>query len=111
MIAALVFGWSVGELAVRATLAGLATVLAVAGLIAAWLIAQSRVTLAAAAATAAPGEEERRRAVFWRLWLVFFLAASARVVVLSQAAGIITAYCGADSLALFRPTLISRHIV
>src|SRR2546426_5602651 len=110
MIAAPLFGWSVRELGVRATLAGLATVLAVAGLIAAWLIAQSRVTLAAAAATAAPGEEERRRPVFWRLWLVFFLAASAGVMVLSQAAGIITAYGGATSLAVYGTTFIARTI-
>src|SRR5207245_9745276 len=98
MIAAALFGWSVRELGVRVTLGGLATVLAVAGLIAAWLIAQSRVTLAAAAATAAPGEEERRRAVFWRLWLVFFLAACAGLMVLSEAAGIITAYGGGTTL-------------
>src|SRR2546426_12316069 len=86
MIAAPLFGWSVRELGVRATLGGLAAVLAVAGLIAAWLIALSRVTLAAAAATAAPGEEERRRPVFWRLWLGFFLAAAAGVLVPRQAA-------------------------
>src|SRR3989454_5689802 len=110
MIAAPLFGWSVRELGVRTTLGGLATVLAVAGLIAAWLIAQSRVTLAAAAATAAPGEEERRRPVFWRLWLVFFLAASAGVMVLGQAAGIITAYGGATSLAVYRTTFIARTI-
>src|SRR2546426_10876608 len=100
MIAAPLFGWSARELGVRATLAGLATVLAVAGLIAAWLIAQSRVTLAAAAATAAPGEEERRRPVFWRLWLVFFPAASARLMVVSQAAGLLTAHGGAAPRAL-----------
>ncbi|PYN26436.1 MAG: hypothetical protein DMD76_09970 [Candidatus Rokuibacteriota bacterium] len=110
MIAAPLFGWSVRELGVRATLAGLATVLAVAGLIAAWLIAQSRVTLAAAAATAAPGEEERRRPVFWRLWLVFFLAASAGLMVLGQAAGIITAYGGATSLAVYGTTFVAGTI-
>ena len=110
MIAAPLFGWSVRELGVRATLAGLATVLAVAGLIAAWLIALSRVTLAAAAATAAPGEEERRRPVFWRLWLVFFLAASAGLMVLGQAAGIITAYGGATSLAVYGTTFVAGTI-
>src|SRR2546426_11389552 len=88
MIAAPLFGWSVRELGVRATLGGLATVLAVAGLIAAWLIAQSRVTLAAATATAAPGEEERRRPGFWRLGLGLVPGAAPRVVGLRPARGI-----------------------
>ena len=110
MIAAPVFGWSIGEFGVRATLWGLATVLAVTGLVSAWLIAHSGVTLAAAAASAAPAEGERRRAVFWRLWLVFFLAASAGLMVLSQAAGIITAYGGATTLAIYGTTFIAGTI-
>src|SRR3989442_6751159 len=109
MIAALVFGWSVGELAVRATLAGLATVLAVAGLIAAWLIAQSRITLAAAAATAAPGEEERRRPVFWRLWLRFFPAAAARLAWLCQGARSIPAPVGRTPPARSPTTRCRTH--
>jgi len=111
MIAAPLFGWSVREFGVRATLGGLATVLAVTGSISAWLIAQSRVTLAAAAAASiAPDEGERRRPVFWRLWIVFFLAASAGLMVLSQAAGIITAYGGATPLAVYGTTFIAGTI-
>ena len=45
MIAAPLFGAGVRTLGVRATLAGLAAALAVTGLISAWLIARSRVTL------------------------------------------------------------------
>jgi MFS family permease len=48
--------------------------------------------------------------VFWRLWLVFFLAASAGLMVLSQAAGIITAYGGATSLAVYGTTFITGSI-
>jgi hypothetical protein len=48
--------------------------------------------------------------VFWRLWLVFFLAASAGLMVLSQAAGIITAYGGAPSLAIYGTTFITGTI-
>jgi len=111
MIAAPLFGWSIREFGVRATLGGLATVLAVTGSISAWLIAQSRVTLAAAAAASiAPDEGERRRPVFWRLWIVFFLAASAGLMVLSQAAGIITAYGGTTSLAIYGTTFIAGTI-
>ncbi len=111
MIAAPLFGWSIREFGVRATLGGLATVLAVTGSISAWLIARSRVTLAAAAAASiAPDEGERRRPVFWRLWIVFFLAASAGLMVLSQAAGIITAYGGTTPLAIYGTTFIAGTI-
>ena len=111
MIAAPLFGWSIREFGVRATLGGLATVLAVTGSISAWLITQSRVTLAAAAAASiAPDEGERRRPVFWRLWIGFFLAASAGLMVLSQAAGIITAYGGATPLAIYGTTFIAGTI-
>ena len=110
MIAAPLFGWSIRQFGVRATLAELAAVLAVTGSIAAWLIARSGVTLAAAAASAAPREDERQRPVFWRLSLVFFLAASAGLMVLSQAAGIITAYGGATTLAVYGTTFIAGTI-
>ena len=110
MIAAPVFGWAVRELGVRATLGGLAAVLAVTGVISAWLIAHSGVTLAAATGAVAPAADERRRPVFWRLWLVFFLAASAGLMVLSQAAGIITAYGGATALAVYGTTFITGSI-
>jgi OFA family oxalate/formate antiporter-like MFS transporter len=110
MIAAPLFGWSIAELGVRATLGGLAAVLALTGAASAWFIARSRVTLAAAAAAVAPAAGERRRGVFWRLWLVFFLAASAGLMVLSQAAGIIAAYGGATTLAIYGTTFIAGSI-
>ena len=110
MIAAPLFGWAVRELGVRATLGGLAGVLAVSGAISAWLLARCGVTLAAGTAAVAPEPGERRRAVFWRLWLVFFLAASAGLMVLSQAAGIIAAYGGATVLAVFGTTFITATI-
>jgi hypothetical protein len=110
MIAAPIFGWSIAEMGVRATLGGLAAVLAITGAVSAWLIARSRVTLAAAAAAVAPEAGERRRAVFWRLWLVFFLAASAGLMVLSQAAGIIAAYGGATAVAIYGTTFIAASI-
>jgi OFA family oxalate/formate antiporter-like MFS transporter len=108
MIAAPLFGWSIRAFGVRATLGGFAVVLAVTGAVSAWLIGRSCVTLAAAAAAADPSE--RRRAVFWRLWLVFFLAASAGLMVLSQAAGIIAAYGGASALAIYGTTFIAGSI-
>src|SRR5207302_909332 len=94
----------------RAALWALAAVLAATGSISAWLIARSNVTLAPAGAVAAPDAEERRRLVFWQLWLVFFFAASAGLMVLSQAAGIITAYGGATTLAVYGTTFIAGMI-
>lgn len=110
MIAAPVFGWGIREFGARATLAGLAAALALTGAISAWLIARSRITLAPATGIVAPNADERRRPVFWRLWLVFFLAASAGLMVLSQAAGIIAAYGGATALAIYGTTFITGSI-
>lgn len=110
MIAAPLFGWGIRALGVRATLGGLAAVLAVTGLISAWLTARSGVRLAATTGVSALRADERRRPVFWRLWLVFFLAASAGLMVLSQAAGIITAYGGAAPLAVYGTTFITATI-
>jgi OFA family oxalate/formate antiporter-like MFS transporter len=110
MIAAPVFGWGIGAFGVRTTLGGFAAVLAVSGLVSAWLTARSGVTLVSAAGDAVLGEAERRRPVFWRLWLVFFLAASAGLMVLSQAAGIITAYGGGAALAVYGTTFITATI-
>ena len=110
MIAAPIFGWSLREFGVRATLGGLAVTLAVTGSIGAWLIAHSGVTLEAATGTVPLSDEERRRPVFWGLWLSFFLAASAGLMVLSQAAGIITAYGGTTAFAVFGTTFVAGSI-
>lgn len=110
MIAAPVFGWAIGAVGVRATLGGLAAVLAASGVLSAWLVARSGVRLSGVAGAAAPEPHERRRAVFWQLWLVFFLAASAGLMVLSQAAGIIAAYGGATALAVYGTTFIAGAI-
>jgi len=82
----------------------------VTGLASAWLAAGAGISLAGAAGGVALADHERRRAVFWRLSLVFFLAASAGLMVLSQAAGIITAYGGAAPLAVYGTTFITATI-
>jgi OFA family oxalate/formate antiporter-like MFS transporter len=110
MIAAPTFGWAIRVFGVRAALGGFAATLVVTGLLSAWLIARAGTGLAAATSSVAPGDEERRRAVFWRLSLVFFLAASAGLMVLSQAAGIITAYGGGPALAVYGTTAITAVI-
>jgi MFS family permease len=110
MIAAPLFGWGIRAYGVRVTMGGLAVVLVVTGVFSAWLIGRARVPLASGGASVTPAAEERRRAVFWRLWLVFFFAASAGLMVLSQAAGIIAAYGGATALAVYGTTFIAGTI-
>ena len=110
MIAAPTFGWIIRELGVRAALGGFAATLAVTGLASAWLAAGAGISLAGAAGGVSLADHERRRGVFWRLSLVFFLAASAGLMVLSQAAGIITAYGGAAPLAVYGTTFITATI-
>jgi hypothetical protein len=48
--------------------------------------------------------------VFGRLWIVFFLAASAGLMVLSQAAGIISAYGGGPAHAIYGTMFITASI-
>jgi OFA family oxalate/formate antiporter-like MFS transporter len=109
MITAPIFGWAIHAFGVRATLGGFAMTLAVTGLVSAAL---ARGVSAATGATGSVAirEDERRRAVFWRLSIVFFLAASAGLMVLSQAAGIITAYGGTTALAVYGTTGITATI-
>ena len=110
MIAAPTFGWAIRAFGVRATLWGFAASLVVTGLLSARLTARAGTGLAAATSRVTLGAEERRRAVFWRLSLVFFLAASAGLMVLSQAAGIIAAYGGGPALAVYGTTAITAVI-
>ena len=110
MIAAPVFGWAIRAFGVRATLGGFAMVLAMSGLASAWLVARAGVAVSAETGGVALAPAERRRAVFWRLSVVFFLAASAGLMVLSQAAGIIAAYGGAAALAVYGTTFITATI-
>jgi OFA family oxalate/formate antiporter-like MFS transporter len=110
MIAAPTFGWTIRAFGVRASLGGFAATFVVTGLASAWLTARAGISLAGARGGVAIGAEERRRPVFWRLSLVFFLAASAGLMVLSQAAGIITAYGGAAPLAVYGTTFLTAVI-
>lgn len=109
MIAAPVFGWTIRTFGVRATLGGFAATLVVTGLLSAGLT-RGHVSGSGATGSVVIREDERRRAVFWRLSIVFFLAASAGLMVLSQAAGIITAYGGTTALAVYGTTGITATI-
>jgi OFA family oxalate/formate antiporter-like MFS transporter len=109
MITAPIFGWAIRAFGVRATLGGFAMSLAVTGLLSASLT-WGGTAVAGTTGSVAIRADERRRAVFWRLSIVFFLAASAGLMVLSQAAGIITAYGGTTALAVYGTTGITAAI-
>jgi OFA family oxalate/formate antiporter-like MFS transporter len=110
MIAAPVFGWAIAEWGLRATLGGLAATLGLTGLATVWLTVYAGVRLQPQTVSAAMVPADRRPVVFFKLWTVFFLAAAAGLTVLSQAAGMITAYGGSITLALFATTYITGCI-
>jgi len=109
MIGAPLFGWAIAAHGLRATLAGLGAVVLAASLLAAWLVRLADIRMHDAAAPAAQSRE-RHTAIFARLFAVFFLAASAGLMVMSQAAGIVQAYGGQTVLALGATTLITGAI-
>ncbi|MEZ5816458.1 MAG: MFS transporter [Hyphomicrobiaceae bacterium] len=118
MLAAPAFGWGIETHGVRATLAGLAVVVAVSGIVAAILMARSGVQLARPKPVPAGGAPDstgnissgRLRAVFWKLFLVFTFAASAGLMVLSQAVVILEAYGVGKATALAATTGITAAI-
>ncbi len=98
------FGW-------RMTLFGLAAVLTVCGSIAAGLAWYSGVRLVAPASDGRETERPSELGVtFLKLSLTFFLAASAGLMVLSQAREIIATYGGAATLAVAATTAITGAI-
>ncbi|MEZ5854476.1 MAG: hypothetical protein R3D67_06870 [Hyphomicrobiaceae bacterium] len=113
MIAAPAFGWGIDRFGVRLTLQCLALVVGLAGIVATALLAHSGVRLGlpgtgspVTASTARSGT----RIVFWQLFFVFLLAATAGLMVLSQAAGMLTAYGATKSAALAATTAITAAI-
>jgi MFS transporter, OFA family, oxalate/formate antiporter len=104
------FGW-------RTTLAGLATVLVACGIAAALLARYSGARLVAPASSAATGLETGSPTepailgpTFFKLSATFFLAASAGLMVLSQAREIVAAYGGAATLAVAATTGLTAAI-
>jgi OFA family oxalate/formate antiporter-like MFS transporter len=108
MLGAPVFGWSIAVFGVRPTLAGLGVVVLVACAIAAALLRTARIGMHDASAPQAEGGRLGR--TFWLLTAVFFLAASAGLTVLSQAAAIVQAYGGATELAVGATTFITGAV-
>ena len=113
MLAAPAFGLGVDCGGVRQTLAGLAVVVGATTLFAALLVARAGVVLTKAsrfAVSEAGGSRNDSRTNFWKLFMVFFLAASAGLMVLSQAASMVTAFGASKSASLLATTGITAGI-
>jgi MFS transporter, OFA family, oxalate/formate antiporter len=108
MLGAPLFGWSIQAFGVRATLAGLGVVVLVTCAIAAVLFKLAHIRMRDA--SAAQAAEGRMGRTFYLLTAVFFLAAAAGLMVLSQAAAIVQAYGGAAGLAVGATTFITAAV-
>ena len=109
MIGAPLFGWSIAAFGLRETLIGLAATVAVSSALAAWLIHHADIRMLDPA-KGPMADRETQWALFMRLFVVFLLAASAGLMVMSQAVGIIAAYGGQAVLALGATTFITGAI-
>jgi OFA family oxalate/formate antiporter-like MFS transporter len=113
MLAAPAYGLGIDWVGVRQTLAGLAAVIGVMGLAAALLIAHAGVVLARSGrprVAHAASRRDGRQATFWKLFTIFFLAASAGLMVLSQAAGMVLAFGAGKAGSLLATTGITAAI-
>ena len=113
MLAAPAFGLGLAWAGVRPTLAALATVVGGAALAGALLVAHAGVVLARtdpATASQATVIRSSLRPTFWKLFSVFFLAASAGLMVLSQAAAMLAAFGASTSAAVLATTGITAAI-
>jgi MFS family permease len=109
MLGAPVFGWAIEAFGLRATLMGLALTVLTCCAIAAMLWRRARVRMQDPGASAADSQA-RHWGLFARLFTVFFLAASAGLMVMSQAAGILEAYGAKSLFALGGTTFITGAI-
>lgn len=120
MIGAPLLGWSVAEMGLRQTLLNLAAVVLVCGLIAAWLTGlQSRIPRVSPAFQTTEHFPKNEHAsflgmiqwdLFFRIAIVFFLAASAGLMVMSQAAGIVQSYGGGALFSVGATSFITGMI-
>lgn len=109
MLGAPIFGWAIEVYGLRATLAGLGGVIFCAALGGSLLWSRAQVRMQDPEASPADAEA-RHWGLFARLFAVFFLAASAGLMVMSQAAGILQAYGARSLFALGGTTFITGAI-
>ncbi len=111
MLTAPMCSWGIDKFGVRETLWALAAVILASGLLTIGLALLAGMRLRAdGAGPATQRTPLGRHDVFAKLFLVFFLAAAAGLMVLSQAAGIVAAYGGETTVATLATTGLSGAI-
>jgi OFA family oxalate/formate antiporter-like MFS transporter len=111
MLAVPAIGFGIEWLGVRGTLAGLGGIIAGTTIVAVLLIVRARIALTKAGrSTAAKPSDEGLRLIFLKLFTLFFLAASAGLMVLSQAASMVAAFGASRSTSLIATTAITAAI-
>lgn len=109
MIGAPILGWGIETFGVRATLVVLGLAVLLTSALAGMLLRAARIgTHDESAAGAATADPQWR--LFFRLAALFFLAAAAGLMVMSQAAGIVQAYGGHTALAIGATTVIMASV-
>jgi len=109
MIGAPLLGWAIAAHGLRITLGALAVAMLLAGAAAAWLYRAAMLRMRDPGAPAAVTDAAHWN-VFLRLFGVFFLAAAAGLMVMSQAAGILASYGAGTGLALGATAFITGAI-
>ena len=109
MIGAPLFGWALEAIGLRSLLMALALVVLASSALAAALLRVAVIRMHDAAAPAWSAADAQWP-LFLRLAAVFFLAASAGLMVMSQAAGIVRAYGGPVAVALAATSLITAAV-
>jgi MFS family permease len=120
MLGAPLLGWSVEQMGLRQTLLNLGLVILVSGLIAVWLTGlRNHIPKAAVNATTAthldtavqqPYLGMTQWPMFFNIGIVFFLAASAGLMVMSQSAGIVQSYGGGTQFSVGATSFITGMI-
>lgn len=109
MLGAPLFGWAIEAYGIRVTLAGLGVAVFAGCTLTALLLRAAKIRMHQETAEKVTEKEPQWR-VFLLLATVFFLAAAAGLMVLSQAAGIVQAYGGATALAVGATTFITGAV-
>jgi MFS family permease len=109
MLGAPLFGWAIEAYGIRAVLAGLGVGVLAGCTFAAALMQAAGIRMHQESVQKTLDKEQQWR-VFLLLASVFFLAASAGLMVMSQAAGIVQAYGGATALAVGATTFITGAV-
>jgi MFS family permease len=109
MIGAPLFGWMIEAWGIRATLAVLGVAVFVGCALTAALLRAAEIRMHDASATSQEQQDAQHSLVFL-LASVFFLAAAAGLMVMSQAAGMVQAYGGDTAIAVGATTLITGAV-